>query len=170
MALTVGAVLGAFFLPRPRPAKVSLVTWLDSTFLASDHWVSSWAMPWCGCCCDAHQRYSAPSHLEHTFFCSQLNGKVNGLGDHKAVALLQPSIQGPELLDFLKKRRSVYPKDFSGEPVSRYKVALEPRTVCVMHTSAGRCCPCPACPCQCYISRRAGNRHADNCIYVFMLL
>ena len=60
----------------------------------------------------------------------KVNGKVNGLnGEHKVAAVQQQHIQGPDLLDFLKKRRSVYPKDFSGEPVSRCIQACSTRRV-----------------------------------------
>ena len=47
----------------------------------------------------------------------QVNGKVNG--DHAEAPSSQQHIEGPQLLEFIRKRRSVYPKDFSGEPVSR---------------------------------------------------
>ena len=51
----------------------------------------------------------------------KVNRKVNGINGHyKLAAQAAARIEGPQLLDFLKKRRSVYPKDFSGEPVSRY--------------------------------------------------
>ena len=171
MALTIGAVVGAFFLPRPRPAKVSLFrqcnTYSHPQVIAfpAGLWLTTAAVFANKTSVKQHLSVLKPfaSCLETFCIHLQLNGKVNGMnGDHKAGAPPQQSIQGPELLDFLKKRRSVYPKDFSGEPVSRYKAALEPRTVCVMGSSAGSRLPCLACPCQYRITRRAGSRHGDN--------